>query len=618
MTQKRLSNKKEIQSNPIWFLLITVASVTLIFKTDFYDPFNSAKLILLLILVGWLVGHLINSYRYKPVKLRTMEFSVTVILLAFIFSLLVSTISTDSFIVGLLGETQRRNGFLAYFGLAIVLLYASRSLNFSNVDKVYKVGIIVGVILCTYGVVQINGRDLIAWDNPYNSMIVTLGNPNFASSMLAVLMLLGVYGTLLKSISLPLKVLSLYLLVLGSIAIITSDSRQGILVFFFSILFYISLYSFIKYKLIGVLVTFISTISAVLALLGMLQKGPLTSLLYKDSISVRGYYWRAGIEMFKDSPLTGVGVDRYGTYFKEFREVGYPLKYGYEITSSNAHNTFIQLFATAGGFVGIFYLILMALILYSGASLIRQRSLEDKKIVLGLLSTWIGFQAQSLISIDNIGISIWGWLLGGSILALKFSSSKNPITNYENKTPIGNSNKVEINVFQPVISILALIPILVFSTAFYRVENNLFILKGISNPAFPENREPVFQYVNKVLDSPVADPFYKYRSALFLFDMGYKDEAYKVVSDLVQRDPLNPDFLRGKVFIEESRGNIAAVISAREQISIVDPWNAENYLQLIKLYKLNSELPKAIIMKEKILSFAPGTEIAKKAIEILG
>jgi O-antigen ligase len=617
MAQKRLSKSMESQSNSVWFFLITVASVTLIFKTDFYDPFNSAKLILLLILDGWLVGHLINSYRFKPVRYRTLEFTVTVLVLIFILSLLVSTMLTDSLIVGLIGETQRRNGFLAYLGLAIILLYASRSLNISNIDKVYKIGIIVGVILSTYGVFQINGEDFIAWDNPYNSMISTLGNPNFASSMLAVLMLLGIYGTVLKSISLPFKMLSVYLLVLGSIAIIASDSRQGILVVFFSVVFYLSTYSFIKNKLLGVLVTFISTVGAVFALLGMLQKGPLTSLLYKDSVSVRGYYWRAGLEMFKDSPLTGIGVDRYGAYFKEFREVGYPLKYGFEITSSNAHNTFIQLFATAGVFVGIAYLALVSLIFFSGLSLIRKCNPEDKKIVLGLLSTWVGFQAQSLISIDNIGISIWGWFLSGSILALKFSLHENSITNHDNNSKLAKSNKVEINLLQPVISISVLIPILIFSTAVYRIENNLFILKGISNPAFPENREPVLQYANKVLDNSVADPFYKYRSALFLFDMGYKDEAQKAISDLVKRDPINLDFLRGKVFIEESRGDIVEAISAREQISKVDPWNADNYLQLIKLYKLNNNLSKALIMKEKILSFAPGTEIAKMAIEIM-
>jgi len=362
----------------------------------------------------------------------------------------------------------------------------------------------------------------------------------------------------------------------------------------------------------------ISAVSGVLAILGMLQKGPLTSILYKDSVSVRGYYWRAGIEMFKDSPWTGVGVDRYGAYFKAFREVGYPLKYGFDITSSNAHNTFIQLFATGGILVGISYLALIVLIFYSGISLIKKNDFETSKMVLGLLATWIGFQAQSLISIDNIGISIWGWLLGGTILALKFVNGKETKIDYDNRLTNGKiNNKIEINVFQPVISILVLIPVLIFSSNFYKVERDLFILKNISIPTVPENKEPVLQYVNKVLNTPLVDPFYKYRCAIFLYDMGYKDESYKVFSDLLVLDPINPDFLRGKVFIEETRNNLAGVILAREQISKVDPWNAENYLQLINLYKLNNELGKAEEMKEKINSFAPGTEIANRATELL-
>ena len=617
MGQQQTNISQKVESNPVWFLLISVSSVTLFFKTDFNDPFNSAKLILLLILDSWLIGHLMNSYKTKPIRLQTLEFLITVVIAIFIISLLISTVITDSFIVGLIGETQRRNGFLSYLGLTIILIYASRSINFNNVDRVYKIGILTGVILSTYGLIQINGRDFIAWDNPYNSMIATLGNPNFASSMLAVLVLLGVYGTRLKSVSMPFKFLSIYLLVAGLIAIIASNSRQGLLVIFFSLIFYISINSFVKSKLIGIFVTFISTIIGIFALLGMLQKGPLASLLYKDSVSIRGYYWRAGIEMFKNSPLTGIGVDRYGAYFKEFREVGYPLKYGYEITSSNAHNTFIQLFATAGVFVGITYLALMALVFFSGLSLIKQSNLENQKIALGLLSTWFGFQAQSLISIDNIGISIWGWLLGGTILALKFRLDENSITNSGNEPKIVKSKKVEINLFQPAVSILVLIPVIIFSTTIYKIERDLFILKGISNPAFPENKQPVLQYVNKVLDSSLVDPFYKYRSAFFLYDMGFKNESYKVFSNLLVVDPFNPDFLRGKVFIEESRNNIAGVISAREQISKVDPWNADNYLQLLKLYEIKNELSKATLMKEKILSFAPGTEIAKTATEIL-
>ena len=439
MSKQQINESKKLQSNSVWFLLFTVSSVTLFLKTDFYDPFNSAKLMLLLILDSWLIGHLVNSYKTKPIRFQTLEFLVTAVIAIFTISLFVSTILTDSFVVGLIGETQRRNGFLSYFGLVVILLYASRSINLSNIERVYKTGIFLGVILSTYGMIQINGKDFIAWDNPYNSMISTLGNPNFASSMLAVLVLISIYGFFLKKLSALYKLMGVYLIITALIAIVASGSRQGLLVIFFSVIFYFSIFSLLKNKLIGILVVVISAASAVFAILGMLQKGPLSSLLYKDSVSVRGYYWRAGIEMFKDSPLTGIGVDRYGAYFKFFREAGYPLKYGFEITSSNAHNTFIQLFATAGLFVGISYLSLMGLILFSGISLVKKSNPESRQIVLGILAVWVGFQAQSLISIDNIGISIWGWLLGGSILALKFSSYEEQITNIRNLSTIAYS-----------------------------------------------------------------------------------------------------------------------------------------------------------------------------------
>ena len=275
----------------------------------------------------------------------------------------------------------------------------------------------------------------------------------------------------------------------------------------------------------------------------MLQKGPLVSLLYKDSVSVRGYYWRAGIEMFKNKPFTRVGVDRYGAYFKEFREVGYPLKYGYEITSSNAHNTFIQLFATAGIFVGTVYLLIIGYVLFSGINLLRRSNGEDRKITLGLISVWIGFQAQSLISIDNIGISIWGWLLGGSIVGLNL---KHKVSHSESATPkeiSKNLKTVEINLFQPAISALVLVPTIIFSSLFYKSESYLYFLSLISVPSTPQNKEKVLEYANKVVNNPFSDPFYKYRAAVLLSNMEYKEEAFKITSTIHQYDPNNIDYL---------------------------------------------------------------------------
>jgi O-antigen ligase len=601
-------------SNSVWFLLIGVSAVTLFFKTDFYDPFNSAKLILLLVIDGWLLGHLINSYRLRPIVKRSNEFNMIMLLLGFIVSLLISLIQTDVLLVGLIGETQRRSGFLSYFGLSVIFLYAVRSINFSNIMRVYKIGIVTGALLSAYGVLQISGRDFVAWDNPYSSMISTLGNPNFASATLAILSMIGLSGVLVKNIHIFFKALGIVSTVLALIAIVISGSRQGLLVIFFSSIFYLSVYSYMRSRKLGIFVVGFSVVGAILAILGMLQKGPLVSLLYKDSVSVRGYYWRAGIEMFKDSPLTGVGVDRYGAFFKQFREVGYPLKYGFEITSSNAHNTFIQIFAMAGFFAGIFYLSLVIYVFLSGLRLLKQCQPNEKTIVLCLLSAWLGFQAQSLISIDNLGISVWGWLLGGGILGLSFAQKKDikPLNEGSSK------NIVKLNLFQPLVSLIILLPIIIFTSSLYKIEHNMFVLKGISSPSFPENKPAVLKFANEVLSNPIADPFYKYRVTFHLYDMGFKAEAYQAASKLFDNDPINPDFLRGKVFFEESFGNVATIISTRKQIALIDPWNAENYFQLLKLYKLNGDIENANAMKDKILSFAAETAVAKSAVEILG
>lgn len=617
MNKQKINKKTFSRSNSLSLLLLSVSAVTLFFKTDFYDPFNSAKLILLLLLDCWMFGHLINSFKNRIVIFRSSEFLLILTVLLFNFTLLISAINTNSFNVALLGETQRRNGFLAYLGLSVILLFAYRSINFFNVNNVYKAGNVLGAILGTYGVMQISGRDFQSWDNPYNSMIGTLGNPNFASSMLAILVLFSIYSLFIFNMPILFKLLSLYVISVGLFAIVGSNSRQGLLVILFSLIVYLIILSFSKNKKVGILSALLGGLLFLFTALGMLQIGPLTSIVYKESVSVRGYYWRAGIEMFKSSPIFGIGVDRYGIFFKQFREYTYPLKYGYELTSSNAHNTFIQLFATAGIFVGVTYLALMVFILFSGISALRSSEALQKRQILGLLAIWIGFQSQSLISIDNIGISIWGWLIGGAILGLRFSQNQPANLNRSKDRSLGRSRKVEINLFQPALTLLALVPTLIIVIPFYKSETTLFQLKNISVSSSPQLKELVLQKANTILTYKVIDPNYKYMSAFYLNDAGYTDEPYQIVMELLKNDPTNPDFLRGAVALEGARQNNSAALKIRERIAAIDPWNFANDLELMKLYKINNDMSKAKKLQKKILEFAPGTEIAKTAKEIV-
>jgi hypothetical protein len=79
----------------IKFLIFGVAIITLYFNTKVADPFNTVKLIILLLVSGWLLGHLISSYREHPIKAKTADLSPIVLCVAFVLTLTISTFFTD-------------------------------------------------------------------------------------------------------------------------------------------------------------------------------------------------------------------------------------------------------------------------------------------------------------------------------------------------------------------------------------------------------------------------------------------------------------------------------------------------------------------------------------------
>lgn len=610
MAKKQNTLRLKTNSNSVWFLIIGVASVTLYFNTQLSDPFNTPKLILLLVMAGWILSHLIDSYRNKPLILKSSEFKLVMLSMFFTTTLLISTLLTDVKLIGFIGDTQRRNGFLGYLCLIIIFLYAARTLNFSYSLRLIKCAILVGVILSFYGVIQILGRDFVDWNNPYNNMISTLGNPNFASALLAVLSIIAFGGLFIRSIPVSFKILTFVFLVMALFSIVKSQSRQGLITLLFAALFSSTVYIYLNYKKLRFLYLPITLLSGLLAILGMLQKGPFAAYLYKDSVSVRGYYWRAGIEMFRDKPLTGIGVDRYGAYFKEFREVAYPLKYGYEITSSNAHNTVIQLFSTAGIFVGLSYLAVIGFVLFSGLKLVKNTKKDEQKIALVLLTSWIGFQAQSLISIDNIGISVWGWLLGGSVLGLAFNSNQSETIDSIKGI---KSNQVTINLFQPLLAVLLFIPIVIVSSYLYRAEKDTYMVQAFASANTQEGKSALVQYFEDLTENPLSDPYYKFKSALLLYEAGFSEQSYTELDKLIDSDSRNIYYLNAIAYLASQRQDFELAVKSLSKIADLDPWNAVNYNQLGMLYLQMGNKEQAKSMFQKILNFAPNTEQAEIA-----
>ena len=592
---------------PVRWVYGSLITTTLFFHATLTDPFNSPKMWLVLLLAAWLSGYVISFrsiiFVNTPIKIYA------ILLLAFTTSAVVATIFTDFKYVGIFGETQRRNGLVTYLALAVIGLAASIFIRMFNVKRLYFATFFTGSVFAVYAFLQTTGRDFVSWNNPYNSIIGTVGNPNFAAAVMSVMGVIVFSLIFVKGINSLYRIGAAAFSIVLMLLIIQSDSRQGILSFLIGAGLFVIILLFSKNKVLGILSLSGSLIACIFSILGMLQIGPLQELLYKGSVSIRGYYWRAGIEMFQQNPLMGVGMDRYGAYFKEYREVGYPLAYGFDITSSNAHNTFIQFFATGGFFLGTTYLVLNGFILWRGITGVKKFTGNSRLLITGLLAAWVAFHSQSLISIDNIGVSIWGWVLGGSIIGLSVSGPESDAN--DQKQFLGKKNDINLKRVLTSSSFTILIVILV--SLLYRGEVNNFNANVRLDTQDQGARESFKQIQLNAINTPLNDSNYSLNRAITLVQSGFVDEGVKIVISIHERDPRNLDALIGLAILSEDLNKKSEALTYRLKMAELDPWNAVNYLAIGNIYKEQGNLIESAAMLEKILSFASSNPIAAQA-----
>ena len=218
-----------------------------------------------------------------------------------------------------------------------------------------------------------------------------------------------------------------------------SQALQGLLVFGLGSavvgFFYLSNLK-IKFKkaLLGAYVS-LTGVSGIFIVLGTLKIGPLASYLYKVSVRQRGFYWNAAWKMMTSNPLTGTGLDSYGDWYFNYRsKVAATLTP--TVQSNAAHNVFLDMGAAGGYPLFLLNVALAIFAVFAGIKYIR-RLQEFNWAASSLLGGFIAFEAQALISINQIGLAVWGWLFMGALVGLNKKSSSNQETSVED--PIHNA-----------------------------------------------------------------------------------------------------------------------------------------------------------------------------------
>ncbi len=399
-----------------WGLIATTLLVTPLWSLD---PINPIKM-LVVVPVGFMCLGLILANR-SSVDWAKYKVVLGLISAFVIWQVLVVLISGGEIFQQLFGSNGRNTGLITYVALSLIFIGSILASSPTVIKQLVLVIFIVGSASLAYGVIQALGADPFNWVNPYSPVFGFLGNPNFQSSLLGVLGAIVFGQFFIKGLKVQFKALiGLYLLVTLYV-IKETHSQQGFLVLALGIGVVVGLYVLQLNRNLGVAYGLLSVLGFFAVLIGTLNKGPLASILYKDSVTYRGDYWHAGWNMTVDHPIFGVGMDSYGDWYRRSRTIEATLRRGPDTTSNAAHNVYLDISSYGGFPLLIIYLALMALVVISAVKVLK-RSTGFNPFFVGIFGGWVAFQAQSIISINQIGLAMWGWVLSGLIIGYEINT----------------------------------------------------------------------------------------------------------------------------------------------------------------------------------------------------
>ena len=469
------------------------------------------------------------------------------------------------------GTYGRNTGFLTYLSLTLIFfaaLYLRQEKNFTRIIYALLLAGMVNVIYCLWVVLF---GDFVGWNNPYKNILGTFGNPNFIGSFLGIF--ISVLATTLfrPGLSKIYRAAGVIIILIALVEVKESHAVQGVVVTMggLSILGFYLIRDKFKSNVITLFYTALVAFFGFVALMGALQIGPLAKIVYKTSVSLRGEYWQAGWNMGQNFPFTGVGMDAYGDWYRRMRDSNALIVPGPNTVTNAAHNVLMDLFAYGGWplLLSYVFLLLLSIIAIFKVTL-RQRKFDVTFVSLTI--GWVCYQVQSIISINQVGLAICGWILGGCLIAYEISTRENvtaPIENSKNKSKRKSKQNSLQFFFSPqlvavqagLLGLLLAIPPLNADLKWKAAANagSLPDIEKVLQPSYlmPYDSNRNSTIVLSLEQSKLYDQAVKYARynveynpesfdawrTLYSLSLTTPEERIKAKAQLIRLDPLNPE-----------------------------------------------------------------------------
>lgn len=532
---------------------------------------------------------------------KNIKFDYLGFLLLLFSAWLVTLIFTSDYAwISLFGVNGRATGILLYLSLT-VLMWRGAKFTLQNQIKLFKTFLWVGGFVLIYGLIQFLKLDPFDWNLIYNGIIGFFGNPNFMGAFSALVGIAAFSLTLDSKKPAKSRILGIALLSLSVIDIYASRAFQGLISLLIGVAPLIIYLGFKRSKLLGVSSVLLSLVGLLTFTLGLFRLGPLADLVYKQSVSYRGDFWRTAINMIRENPIFGVGFERFGVNYRSYRDVPQVLRNGVDAYSDNAHNLYLHFAATGGLFLALIFLSIDILILLRMISRIRKVD-ENLYFYLTIFSIWLAVQAQSLISVDTPAITFWSWLFAGFICGSQVSSSE---------------KKGDVSLQK----ILAGVLVMGYGVLFILQSNSQISVNTAFYIQIPKKDQKYANAKAEILLKAESHEPLNAEWPILSANSLIQDEAYPQTIEAAKRAiNLDPKDYRAWFFLasaQEEMGDFEAAVTSRNKAAEIDPYNSSNLLELGRDLKKLGKLLEARKIIDEITKFAPESKDLDLAVQEL-
>lgn len=367
-----------------------------------------------------------------------------------------------------------------------------------------------------------------------------------------------------------------------------------------------------------------------------------TGLLISESGNIRKVVWKGAIEIWKNYPLFGTGVETFAYSYYWYRPREHNDLSEWDFLYNKAHNEYLNYAATTGTVGLASYLFLILVFLFHGlkdlvkkrerqpatsSSLLSPGTLEESKITTAaLLSGFISILVTNFFGFSVVPVSLLFFLYPAFAFVVSATDDK-PI-------PLPTAGKIALHQKTAMVLIFLLALILLYSTSEYWRADTKFALAE----RFLKSDQPAeaLDQIRQAVEIRPEEPVYHNHLGLAAADSAALNFLEKKETELVsslaelavsssdralKTSPYNLNFWKDRAKIgyrlaEIDNNYYQISLTAMLRASLLAPTDAKVFYNLGIIYTQTGQMDKAVAALEKAVNLKPNYETARFTLSL--